>query len=172
MRAPDADLLRDRTHAAHLCSGTELARLRRRLGFVFQDFALIRGLPIWENVTYPLVPRGVSRGDRFRLAQDWLSRLGLGELLSRSPAELSGGERQRVAIARALVGGPEVVLGDEPTSNLDEEAAQAVAGLLRASHAEGKTIVLATHDTRLAALATHEYALQGGRLREVFHRSR
>jgi putative ABC transport system ATP-binding protein len=154
------------------CSGTELARLRRRLGFVFQDFALIRGLPVWENVTYPLVPRGVSRRARYVLAQDWLSRLGLGELLVRRPTELSGGEQQRVAIARALAGGPEVVLADEPTSNLDEGAASTVAELLRATHAEGKTIILATHDTRLAALATHVYALEGGRLPEVLRRPR
>jgi putative ABC transport system ATP-binding protein len=146
------------------CSGVELARLRRRMGFVFQDFALLPGLPIWENVTYPLIPRGVSRGDRRRLAQQWLGRLGLADRWNARPRELSGGEQQRVAVARALAGRPEVVFADEPTSNLDDESAVAVAALLEQAHAGGTTVVASSHDARLTALASRRYELRAGRL--------
>ncbi len=146
------------------CSGVELARLRRRMGFIFQDFALIPGLPVWENITYPLIPRGVSRRQRHRLAGAWLERLGLADRLAARPPELSGGEQQRVAVARALVGRPEVLFADEPTSNLDDEAAQIVLSLLRQAHAEGATIVTSSHDPRLATLTTERFTLQAGRL--------
>jgi putative ABC transport system ATP-binding protein len=149
------------------CSDTELARLRRRLGFVFQDFALIAGLPAWENVTYPLIPRGLSGAERYRLARDLLTRFGLADRLAARPRELSGGEQQRVAVARALAGRPEVVLADEPTSNLDEAAGAAVIALLRQAHAEGTTVVASSHDPRLAAVATRVCQLEAGRLRAV-----
>jgi putative ABC transport system ATP-binding protein len=150
----------------HDCSDVELARVRRRLGFVFQDFALIPELSAWENVTYPLIPRGVRRAERYRLAGEALARLGLPGRLGARPAELSGGEQQRVALARALVGRPEALLADEPTSNLDERSGDAVLALLRQAHAEGTTVVLASHDGRARALATAVYALEGGRLTE------
>jgi putative ABC transport system ATP-binding protein len=145
------------------CSGAELARLRRRMGFVFQDFALIPGLPAWENVTYPLVPRGVPRAERHRLAGELLAKVGVGDKWNARPGELSGGEQQRVAVARALAGKPEVVLADEPTSNLDAAAGRAVLDLLRQAHAAGTTVVLAAHDPGPAA-ATCVYRLEAGRL--------
>jgi ABC-type lipoprotein export system ATPase subunit len=147
------------------CSDVELARLRRRLGFVFQDFGLIPGLPAWENVTYPLIPRGVGRAERYRLARELLARFSLADKLASRPRELSGGEQQRVAVARALAGGPEVVLADEPTSNLDAEAGRAVIALLQQAHGDGKTVVASSHDPRLADLATGVYELEGGRLK-------
>jgi putative ABC transport system ATP-binding protein len=140
-------------------SDAELTRLRRRLGFIFQDFALIAGLPIWENVTYHLIPRAVSRRERYRLAQECLARV---ELLPRAnaiPRELSGGELQRAAIARALAGQPEILLADEPTSSLDAEAGAGVIALLADLHASGKTVLVASHDARLASLATTRFAL-------------
>jgi putative ABC transport system ATP-binding protein len=149
------------------CSDVELARLRRRMGFVFQDFALIPGLPVWENLTYPLIPRGASRAERFRLAQELLGRFGLADKLAARPRELSGGEQQRVAVARALAGRPEVLLADEPTSNLDEDSGRAVVDLLRQAHGEGKTVVVSSHDPRLAAVATRVCELEAGRLRAV-----
>jgi putative ABC transport system ATP-binding protein len=149
------------------CSDVELARLRRRLGFVFQDFALIAGLPVWENVTYPLIPRGASAAERYRLARELLGNFGLGDRLAARPRELSGGEQQRVAVARALAGRPEVLLADEPTSNLDEESGRAVIALLRQAHADGKTVVASSHDPRLAAVATRVCRLEGGRLKTV-----
>src|SRR5262249_23312630 len=119
------------------CSGWELARVRRRVGFVFQDFGLIPGLPVWENVTYPLVPRGPTRAERYRRARDLLASFGLEDKLALQPRQLSGGEQQRVAFARSLVGEPEALLADEPTSNLDGETAESILSALRRAHAAG-----------------------------------
>jgi putative ABC transport system ATP-binding protein len=149
------------------CSDVALARLRRRLGFIFQDFALIPGLPAWENITYPLIPRGVGRAERYRRARELLERFGLADKLAARPRELSGGEQQRVAVARALAGRPEVVLADEPTSNLDEGAGRDVIDLLAQAHAAGTTVVVSSHDPRLSALATRVCELAAGCLRAV-----
>jgi ABC-type lipoprotein export system ATPase subunit len=146
------------------CSDVALTRARRRMGFVFQDFSLIPGLSAWENVAAPLVPQGVSYRERRQRAQDQLTRLGLGERLLARPGELSGGEQQRVAVARALVIQPEVILGDEPTSNLDREAGAVVLGLLRDFHAAGGTVVLTSHEPEARSMATQHFALQGGQL--------
>jgi putative ABC transport system ATP-binding protein len=144
------------------CSDAERARLRRRMGFVFQDYALLPGLPAWENATYHLIPRGLGRGERRRLAVEQLIALGLGERLEARPAELSGGEQQRLAFARALIGTPEGIFADEPTSNLDDAAAEAVIARLRAAHTAGASVVAASHDSRLVTLATSTVALSGG----------
>jgi putative ABC transport system ATP-binding protein len=147
------------------CSDAELARLRRRTGFIFQDLALIPTLPAWENITYPLIPRGLATAERYERARALLGRFGLADKAAARPAELSGGERQRVAIARALAGDPEVLLADEPTSSLDPAAAEAIKDLLAGVHAEGRTVIVATHDARLLALAGSIYKLEAGRLR-------
>jgi putative ABC transport system ATP-binding protein len=99
------------------CSDVDLARVRRRLGFIFQDFALMPNLSVGENVTYPLIPRGVA--ERLQRARELLSRFGMEGKWAVRARELSGGEQERVAIARALAGGPEVLFADEPTSSLD-----------------------------------------------------
>ena len=148
-----------------LCSDVELARMRRRMGFVFQNFSLIPSLPVWENITYPLIPHGVRWAARRELAGALLSRLGLLDKMTARPQELSGGEQQRVAVARALAGQPDVLLADEPTSNLDPAAAGALIASLQAIHAEGKTVVVASHDPQFAALANQVYELANGRLK-------
>src|SRR5262249_36782695 len=135
-----------------------------RMGFVFQDFALIPGLPVWENITYPLIPRGRLRSERYRIAGEMLTRFGLSGKMAARPRELSGGEQQRVAGARALVGRPDVVLADEPTSTLDDESAMAVIALLHQVHSGGTTVVAASHDPRLARLASRVGTLAAGRL--------
>jgi putative ABC transport system ATP-binding protein len=147
------------------CSDVELARVRRRLGFVFQDFCLIPTLTVEENITYPLIPRGIPRQERRRRAQEILSRFGMGEKLGARARELSGGEQQRVAIARALAGQPEAILADEPTSNLDAETAQTLLAAFQTLHGEGKTVVLSSHDPRVLALATCSLELEKGRLK-------
>lgn len=146
------------------CSEAELARTRQGMGFLFQDFALIANLPIWENVTYALVPRGVTRGERHELARQLLTRLELGDRLTARPHELSGGEQQRVAAARALAGDPAILLADEPTSNLDARTAETLVSLLHELHRAGKTIILSSHDPRVLRLAGHICTLEAGRL--------
>ncbi len=146
------------------CSDVELARLRRRMGFVFQDFSLIPNLTAAENIAYPLIPRGVPRAERYRRAREWLARFGMEAKRGARARELSGGEQQRVAIARALAGQPEVLLADEPTSNLDPATAGELLAALREWHAAGKTAILSSHDPRVIALATWVYELEGGRL--------
>jgi putative ABC transport system ATP-binding protein len=136
------------------------ARVRRRLGIVFQSSPMVEGLPLWENVTYPLVPRGVRTRDRRRIAAALLERVGIKGRDGARPEELSGGERQRVGVARALAADPEAILADEPTSDLDRETAAAVVKLLRDFHATGRTVVVATHDPAIEALATETVRLR------------
>jgi ABC-type lipoprotein export system ATPase subunit len=146
------------------CSDAELARVRRRVGFVFQDFALIPSLTVGENITYPLIPRGVPWTERQRRAGELLARFGLENRLHAPARDLSGGERQRVAVARALAGQPEAILADEPTSNLDPHTAATLLAIIQERHAAGTTVVLASHDPRLIAVATRMYQLERGRL--------
>ncbi|MFP6769451.1 MAG: ABC transporter ATP-binding protein, partial [Planctomycetaceae bacterium] len=146
------------------CSDVELARQRRRMGFVFQDFSLIPRLPTWENTTYPQIPRGLSAAKRRQAADEVLSRLGLTAKADTPPEELSGGEQQRVAVARALIGEPEVIFADEPTSNLDRGAATELAAILQEINAAGTTLVVSTHDTDLKESASLVFLLEDGRL--------
>jgi putative ABC transport system ATP-binding protein len=145
-------------------SGPALARVRRRMGFIFQDFALIPDLSVWENITYPLIPRAVPRARRRHIAQSLLDRFGPADRMMSPARELSGGEQQRVAIARALAGEPEILFADEPTSNLDPVTANAVKTLLVELSSGGTTVVIATHDPQLSAQATHRHELRAGRL--------
>jgi putative ABC transport system ATP-binding protein len=148
-------------------SDIALARLRRRMGFVFQNFSLIAGLPIWENITYPLVPRGMHRHQRWTLAQQLLARMGMEDKLNRLPEELSGGEKQRVAVARALAGQPEIILADEPISNLDQVNGRAVLAMLEAFHKEGKTVILSVHDPAMVSLPACIHELENGQVRRT-----
>jgi putative ABC transport system ATP-binding protein len=147
-------------------SDAERTRVRRRMGFIFQSFALVARLPAWENVTYPLIPRGVSRSERLRRATELLTRLGLGDRMHARPEELSGGEQQRIAIARAFAGDPEFILADEPTSNLDAQTAEIFVTLLHERHAGGATVFMASHDPRLIDAADMVHRLEAGRLLE------
>jgi putative ABC transport system ATP-binding protein len=138
-------------------------RVRGRIGFVFQGSPMIRSLPLWENVTYPLVPRGAGAAERRSLAAGLLDRVGVPGRLDALPQELSGGERRRAGIARALSTGPEALLADEPTSELDRDSAASVLELFRDHHAQGGTVVVATHDPALLRLSTMRVRLLHGR---------
>ena len=144
-----------------------LALLRRkRIGLVFQDFKLLPGVHSWENVALPLVPTGASRADRKRRAQELLDRLGIAEAAEQPAEQLSGGQQQRVALARALVNEPELVLADEPTSQVDAESAQRILAAFDTMVAAGKTVLITTHDPALPARAARRFHLSAGRLEE------
>jgi putative ABC transport system ATP-binding protein len=143
----------------------ELARLRRRrIGFVFQFFNLLPTLSVAENVELPLLLAGHGRQAARRVAGALLGELGVAQRRDMAPARLSGGEQQRVALARAMANSPDVVLADEPTGNLDSTAAQGVLGVLREARGRGQTLVLVTHDARVAAAADRVIRLRDGRI--------
>ena len=145
----------------------ERAVLRRRLvGYVFQAYNLVPDLSVAENVELPAQLAGASRREARQRAAELLDELGLPELGAVAPGELSGGQQQRVALARALVNRPPLLLADEPTGALDTESAAAVLALLRRSHADGQSIVLVTHDHRVAAAADRVLVMQDGTIRD------
>jgi putative ABC transport system ATP-binding protein len=146
-----------------------LARLRgRHVGFVFQSFNLVPRLSALENVLLPTsFVGGASRAERKARAAKLLERVGLGDRLKHTPAELSGGQRQRVAIARALVNSPRVILADEPTGNLDQRTGREVLALFDELRAEGRTILLVTHDPQVADRADRTVHVLDGRISHV-----
>ncbi|MCA9761794.1 MAG: ABC transporter ATP-binding protein [Gemmatimonadetes bacterium] len=146
--------------------GKRLAAVRnRKVGFVFQTFNLMPRLSIEENVALPLKYRGgIARRERRARAVAGLEALGLGHRIGHRPEELSGGERQRVAIARALVGGPAILMADEPTGNLDSKAGAEVMRTFEALHAAGNTVILVTHDPNVAARAERTIEMADGRI--------
>ncbi len=142
-----------------------LARLRSQaIGFVFQSYNLLPRTTALENVATPLLYQGVARAERTRRAREALERLGMGDRVSHEPTELSGGQQQRVAVARALVTEPALILADEPTGNLDSRSGADVMTLFRELHAAGRTIVLITHDSDVAASADRQIHLRDGRI--------
>jgi putative ABC transport system ATP-binding protein len=146
-------------------SDNALADLRNKeIGFVFQTFQLLARSTALANVELPLIYRGVSRRERRQMAQEALSKVGLGQRMHHRPNELSGGQRQRVAIARALVGKPSLLLADEPTGNLDSATGEEIIRLFGELHKAGHTILLVTHEPRLAARCPRAVRLSDGKV--------
>jgi putative ABC transport system ATP-binding protein len=142
----------------------ELARVRNeRIGFIFQQFHLVSDLSVTDNVEIPLLYRRMSNKERRKAALAALDRVGLGSRTRHFPTQLSGGQQQRVAIARAIVGSPSLLLADEPTGNLDSQMGDEIMGILESLNAEGTTVVMVTHDPRLAERTHRTVRLFDGR---------
>jgi putative ABC transport system ATP-binding protein len=143
----------------------ELTRLRlTRLGFVFQRFHLLPVLTALENVELPMAEAGLRTGERRARARELLDYVGLGDRAEHRATQLSGGEMQRVAIARALANRPALVLADEPTGELDNDTGREILELFRRINRDGATLVVVTHDERLAAAAGRVIHMQDGRI--------
>jgi putative ABC transport system ATP-binding protein len=148
-------------------SDRELTRLRlTRLGFIFQRFHLLPVLTAGENVELPMAEAGVARAERRERARELLAYVGLGYRVGHRATQLSGGEMQRVAIARALANRPAVLLADEPTGELDAGTGQEILDLFRRLNADGTTLVVVTHDDRLAAEAKRVIHMLDGAIRD------
>ena len=148
------------TEGEVIVNGVDIARVPERklsnyrkntVGFVFQNFYLLPNLDVTGNVLIPLIPYKIKQKDRER-AQYLLDRVGLGNRGQSKVRKLSGGESQRVAIARALINDPKIILADEPTGNLDSETGKSIIELLISLAEEGKTIIIVTHDPRIAQI--------------------
>jgi putative ABC transport system ATP-binding protein len=145
----------------------ELADVRnRKIGFVFQSFNLIPRTSALANVELPMVYAGMARRRRRARAEKALARVGLGDRMHHLPSELSGGQQQRVAVARAIVTNPAILLADEPTGNLDTTATTEVMGVFTQLNAEGRTVVLITHEDDVAAYAKRVIRLRDGQIVE------
>ena len=137
------------------------------MGFVFQAFHLLPNRSVLDNVLLPMLYSGVPRAEREDRARTALSRVGLAHRVNFLPGTLSGGERQRVAVARAVVSGPQLLLADEPTGNLDQGTSGEVVSLFEELHADGLTLVVITHDAAVAKRATRRIRILDGRLTEA-----
>ena len=143
----------------------EQAQLRNReIGFIFQAFNLLPRTSALDNVSLPLMYRGISSEERKEIAQKMLEKVGLGNRLDNSPAQLSGGQQQRVAIARALVNDPSIIFADEPTGNLDSKSGAEVEQILKDLHKEGKTIIMVTHDEEAGKIAERLVHFMDGKI--------
>lgn len=149
------------------CTDLQLAQVRNQeLGFVFQSFHLLPRLTALDNVALPLLYGGVKKAERRERARAALEMVGLGDRIDHRPDQLSGGQCQRVAIARAMVGGPKLLLADEPTGALDTRSGEQIMELFAQLNAEGVTIVMITHELEIAQHAQRIVTIRDGRLEQ------
>jgi putative ABC transport system ATP-binding protein len=151
----------------------QLALFRRKtVGFIFQSFNLVQSMNAQENVAFPMQFSGTPAKQRQQRSMDLLEQVGLGDRSQHRPNELSGGQQQRVAIARSLVNEPALILADEPTGNLDTTSGVSVMQVLSDLHKTGRTVLVVTHDQRMAHFASHRiFILDGKIVSEAEYRS-
>ncbi|AFV12550.1 ABC-type antimicrobial peptide transport system, ATPase component [Thermacetogenium phaeum DSM 12270] len=150
----------------------QLAEIRnKKVGFVFQQFNLLPRLTVLQNVTLPLLYRGVNEDEAVASAKEKLKQLGLDHRLDHRPSQLSGGEQQRVAIARAIIGSPRLILADEPTGNLDSKSRENVMEIFQELDGQGNTIVMITHDPEVAERAKKVLYIRDGKILESDRKS-
>jgi putative ABC transport system ATP-binding protein len=137
---------------------------RGKVGFIFQSFNLIPSMSALDNVAFPMRFAGITRRKRIQRAYALLKQVGLEDRVLHKPTELSGGQQQRVAVARALVNNPQLILADEPTGNLDTASGAGIMQLLSDLHKEGRTVMVVTHDPRMAQFATRIVHLLDGQV--------
>lgn len=143
----------------------ELAHTRNaKIGFVFQNFNLLAKLTAQANVALPLVYAGVSEEERMERAKKALEAVGLGARIDHKPMEMSGGQRQRVAIARALINDPAIIMADEPTGNLDTKSSYEIMDIFKQMNADGKTVVMVTHEPDIAEQTKRILVMRDGKL--------
>ncbi len=164
---PDSgDYILDNVDTKNL-SDNEMAKLRNnKIGFVFQNFNLLGKLTAWENVQVPLIYKGKKMKESKKIAYEYLEKVGLKGRENHLPKQLSGGQQQRVAIARALVCNPEIILADEPTGALDSKTGIEIMKLLKELNESGQTIILITHDNKIANQAKRIVRIEDGVLYE------
>jgi putative ABC transport system ATP-binding protein len=164
-RADTGRLEVDGADVTALRGGKEVSYRREKVGFVFQQFNLIPHLSALENVTLPMELAGMPAHTARTRGKELLARVGLGEdKHGRRPSRLSGGEQQRVAIARSLANDPPIILADEPTANLDSKTGRLIVELLQSLRREDRTVIIATHDSAIAAGADMVLEMNDGRI--------
>lgn len=151
----------------HDASARQLAGIRNsKIGFVFQFFNLLPKLNVLQNVELPMIYSGVSARERRERSMAALKLVELDNRRKHRPSELSGGQQQRVAIARALVNTPRIIFADEPTGNLDSHTGELILNLFHDLHAEGRTLVLVTHDPNIASITPRRIEIRDGKIAE------
>ena len=164
-RPSDGEVIIEGTSIAKMGDDALTELRRRKIGFIFQFFNLIPVLNALENAALPVTLDGVKPVDAQKKGAEWLTRFGLSDRLTSRPDQLSGGQQQRVAIARALAADPTLILADEPTGNLDTRSGDEIASLLRdVAKQFGRTVVMVTHDPRIAAYADRIIFLKDGKV--------
>jgi len=176
-----AGLLETFTSGTYELDGVDISNLNdnarsklrnEKIGFIFQSFNLIPDLNLFDNVDVPLRYRAMSSGERKDRIENALETVGLANRMKHIPSQLSGGQQQRVAIARALAGSPRFLLADEPTGNLDSSMAESVMSLLEDINSQGTTIIMVTHDPKLAKRTPRIISVKDRLVSEVSQTSR
>lgn len=153
---------------AHLPHKEKILMRRERIGFVFQAFNLLPALTLQENVAVPMLVQGMARTEAMKRAAETLDQVGMEARLDALPSQISGGQKQRVSIARALVHRPQLIICDEPTSNLDHETGQTIMNLLRhLMQTEQTTVLVVTHDNRIFGFADRIAHMDDGKILSI-----